>query len=59
MKMTRRKTSHIRRKMARRNIIRRRMARLILLVFGSRTLNHQVAHPVMKVIMRRRRWPLL
>jgi hypothetical protein len=38
---------------------RRRMTRLILLVIGSRTLNHLVAHPIMKVMMRRRRWPLL
>ena len=51
-----RRTSHIRRRMARRrNITRTRMARLTSLVIGSRTLNHQVAHPVMKVTMRRRR----
>ena len=54
------KTSHARRRMARRrNITRRRMARLTSLVIGSQTLNHQVAHSMMKVIMRRRRWPLL
>jgi hypothetical protein len=48
------KTSHTRR----RNTTRR-MARLILLVIGSRILNYQVAHPVMKVTMTRRRWSLL
>ena len=42
----------------RRNFIRRRMARPILLVIGSQILNHQAAHSMMKVKMRRR-WPLL
>jgi len=37
----------------RKNNTRRRMARPILLVIGSRTLNHQVAHPMIKVTMRR------
>jgi hypothetical protein len=35
------------------------LARLILLVIGSQTLNHQVAYPMVKVTMRRRRWPHL
>ena len=51
-----RRTSHTRR----RNFIRRRrMARHTLLVIGSRILNHQVAHLMMKVRIRMRRWPLL
>ena len=55
------RTSHTRRRMARRrNFTRRRiMARHTLLVIGSHILNHQVAHPMMKVKIRRRRWPLL
>ena len=55
------RTSHTRRRMARRRNFtrRRRMGRPILLVIGSRTLNHQVSHPMVKVIMRRRRWLLL
>jgi hypothetical protein len=55
------KTSHTRRRMARKRIfIRRgRMARHTLLVIGSWTLNHLVAHPMMKVMMRRKRWALL
>jgi hypothetical protein len=45
------KTSHTRRRMVRRRNIRRRrrMIRLILLVIGSRTLNHQMAHLMVKV----------
>jgi hypothetical protein len=59
MMMKRRKISHTRRRMTRRRnfIRRRRMARLILLVISSWTLKHLVAHPMMKVMMRRRRWP--
>ena len=38
---------------------KKKMVRPILLVIDSRTLNHQVAHPMMKVKMKRRRWPLL
>ena len=52
------KTSHTRRKMARRTSTRRRkMGRLTSSVIGSRTLTHQVAHPMMIVITRR--WPPL
>ena len=48
------KTSHTRRRMARTRIStrRRRMARHTSLVIGSRILIHQVAHPMMIVIMR-------
>jgi hypothetical protein len=61
MMMRIRRTSHTRTRMTRRKNFtrRRRMARLILLVIDSWTLNHLVAHPMMKVMMRRRRWPLL
>jgi hypothetical protein len=55
MMMMRRKTSHTRRNFTR----RRRMARLILLVIGLRTLNHLVAYPMIKVMMRRRMLLLL
>ena len=53
------KTSHTRRRMARRRIYtrKRKMARHISSVIGSRILIHQVAHSMM--IVRTRRWPLL
>ena len=58
MKMRRRKTSHTRRRMARRTSTRKiKMARHTSSVIGSRILIHQVAHPMM--IVRTRRWPLL
>jgi hypothetical protein len=54
------RTGHTRRMTRRKNFIRRRrMTKLILLVIGSRTLKHLVAHPMIKAMMRRRRWPPL
>ena len=58
MKMRRRKTSHTRRRMAkRRTSTRRKMARQTSSVIGSWTLIHQLVHPMM--IVTTRRWLLL
>jgi hypothetical protein len=56
-KMKSRRTSHTRRRMARRKNItkRRREAKLTLLVTGSPILSHHVSPPVMRATMRKRR----
>ena len=58
-KMRRRKTSYTRREMARRRTStrRRKVEGHTSSMIGSRTLIHQVAHPMM--IVTTRRWPPL
>jgi hypothetical protein len=60
-KMRRRRTSHIKRRMARGKSFtrRRREAKLTLLVIGSPILSHHVSPPVMRVTTRKRRSPHL
>jgi hypothetical protein len=60
-KMTRIRTSHTKRRMAREksSTRKRREAKPTLLVIGSPTLSHLVSPPVMRAMMRKRRLPHL
>jgi hypothetical protein len=57
MALTRRITVHKKKDCEKNNFIRiRKVARLILFMIGSPTLNHQVEHLHIIVIMKKKRW---